>query len=311
MSDKISLSTSFHSLIDNQQVDFLLKHLINTLNRKIDELEISNKELEITQQELISENKNHLQIKKLNTKLFDMYSNKIDDLEHLNNNLSDEVENNVQKILKAEKFSKIGEYSSRLAHDIRNPLAVISNSVEILELKNTINDQTSPDLKRINRSMNRINALIKDTLDYVRDSTPVIKDTSIKLCFNNCIEFSEFTDSIKIIIPENDYVIQADPRKLEIVFGNLIKNAIESIGTEKGEINVDYVDNEKNLIVTIRDSGPEISNLERLFEPLFSTKPRGTGLGLASCKNIIESHNGTISASNNPKKFVITLPLVN
>lgn len=311
MSDKISLSTSFHSLIDNQQVDFLLKHLINTLNRKIDELEISNKELEITQQELISENKNHLQIKKLNMKLFDMYSNKIDDLEYLNNNLSDEVENNVQKILKAEKFSKIGEYSSRLAHDIRNPLAVISNSVEILELKNTINDQTSPDLKRINRSMNRINALIKDTLDYVRDSTPVIKDTSIKLCFNNCIEFSEFTDSIKIIIPENDYVIQADPRKLEIVFGNLIKNAIESIGTEKGEINVDYVYNEKNLIVTIRDSGPEISNLERLFEPLFSTKPRGTGLGLASCKNIIESHNGTISASNNPKKFVITLPIVN
>jgi len=311
LSDKISLSTSFHSLIDNQQVDFLLKHLINTLNRKIDELEISNKELEITQQELISENKNHLQIKKLNTKLFDMYSNKIDDLEHLNNNLSDEVENNVQKILKAEKFSKIGEYSSRLAHDIRNPLAVISNSVEILELKNTINDQTSPDLKRINRSMNRINALIKDTLDYVRDSTPVIKDTSIKLCFNNCIEFSEFTDSIKIIIPENDYVIQADPRKLEIVFGNLIKNAIESIGTEKGEINVDYVNKDKNLIVTIRDSGPEISNLERLFEPLFSTTPRGTGLGLASCKNIIELHNGTISASNNPKKFVITLPLVN
>ena len=52
-------------------------------------------------------------------------------------------------------------------------------------------------------------------------------------------------------------------------------------------------------------------DLEKLFEPLFSTKPSGTGLGLASCKNIIESHNGTIIASNNPKKFVITLPLVN
>ena len=168
-----------------------------------------------------------------------------------------------------------------------------------------------PDLERINRSLNRINALINDTLDYVRDSTPVLKDTSIKSCFNNCIEFSEITNDIKIKTPENDYVIQADPRKLEIVFGNLIKNAIESIGTEKGEINVDYVDKDKNLIVTIQDSGPEISNLERLFEPLFSTKPRGTGLGLASCKNIIESHNGTISASNNPKKFVITLPLVN
>ena len=311
MSDKISLSKSFHSLIENQQVDLMMKHLINSLSKKINQLEVTNTELEITQAELLSENKNHLQVRKLNTKLFDMYSDKIDDLEYLNNNLSEEVEKKINEILKAEKFSKIGEYSSRLAHDIRNPLAVISNSLEIMELKNQMNNQSSPELDRIHRAMNRMESLIKDTLDYVRDSTPVKKNTSIKLCFKNSIEFSEITDNIKIKIPENDFVIQADPRKLEIVFGNLIKNAIESIGSENGEITVDYLDKEKDLIVTIYDSGPEISDLDRLFEPLFSTKPRGTGLGLASCKNIIESHNGTISASNNPKKFVITLPLTN
>jgi signal transduction histidine kinase len=289
----------------------MLKHLINTLSRKITQLEVTNTELEITQEELLSENKNHIQVRSLNMKLFDMYSDKIDDLEYLNNNLSDEVERKIQEILKTEKFSKIGEYSSRLAHDIRNPLAVISNSLEILELKNQINNQSSAELDRIHRSMNRIESLIKDTLDYVRDSTPVKKDTSIKLCFKNCIEFSQVKDNIEIKTPENDFVIQADPRKLEVVFGNLIKNAIESIGTEKGEINVDYLDKENDLIVTIQDSGPEISDLDKLFEPLYSTKPRGTGLGLASCKNIIESHDGTISASNNPKKFVITLPIAN
>ncbi len=139
----------------------------------------------------------------------------------------------------------------------------------------------------------------------------VVAKTSIKSCFDNCIEFSQVKDNIKIKTPENDFVIQADPRKLEVVFGNLIKNAIESIGDENGEINVDYLDKENDLIITIHDSGPEISDLDRLFEPLFSTKPRGTGLGLASCKNIIESHNGTITASNNPKKFVITLPITN
>jgi len=311
LSDKISLSKSFHSLIENQQVDLMMKHLINSLSKKINQLEVTNTELEITQAELLSENKNHLQVRKLNTKLFDMYSDKIDDLEYLNNNLSEEVEKKINEILKAEKFSKIGEYSSRLAHDIRNPLAVISNSLEIMELKNQMNNQSSPELDRIHRAMNRMESLIKDTLDYVRDSTPVKKNTSIKLCFKNSIEFSEITDNIKIKIPENDFVIQADPRKLEIVFGNLIKNAIESIGSENGEITVDYLDKEKDLIVTISDSGPEISDLTKLFEPLFSTKPRGTGLGLASCKNIIESHNGTISASNNPKKFIVTLPLTN
>ena len=310
MNDKISLNNRFHSLVEDQQVDLMLKHLINTLSRKITQLEVTNKELEITQKELLSENKNHIQVRSLNMKLFDMYSDKIDDLEYLNNNLSDEVERKIQEILKTEKFSKIGEYSSRLAHDIRNPLAVISNSLEILELKNQINNQSSAELDRIHRSMNRIESLIKDTLDYVRDSTPVKKDTSIKLCFKNCIEFAPVKDNIKIKTPENDFVIQADPRKLEVVFGNLIKNAIESIGSENGEINVDYLDKGKDLIVTISDSGPEISNLDRLFEPLYSTKPRGTGLGLASCKNIIESHDGTISASNNPKKFVITLPIV-
>jgi len=99
--------------------------------------------------------------------------------------------------------------------------------------------------------MNRINALIQDILDYVPDSTPIKKDTSIKSCFENCIEFAEITDNIKIKTLHNDYVIQANSRKLEVVFGNLIKNAVESIGTENGEINVDYSDKEKDLIVTI------------------------------------------------------------
>jgi len=311
LNDKSFLNSSFHSLVDSQQVDLMLKHLINNLSKKINELEFAKKELEYSQKQILNENKEHLQVRKLNLKLLDMYSDKINELENLNNNLSDQVSIKVQDILHAEKFSKIGEYSSRLVHDIRNPLSVISNSVEILELKNQFLDKTSPELERINRSLKRINALIQDTLDYVRDSKPIRKDTSIKSCFKNCIDFAEISDNIKIKTPQTDYILQADPRKLEIVFGNLIKNAIESIGTENGEINVDYLDKEKDLIVTIQDSGPDISDLEKLFDPLFSTKPRGTGLGLASCKNIIESHNGTIIASNNPKKFVITLPLVN
>lgn len=309
MNDKNLLESSFKSLVENQQVDLILKHLINTLSKKIEELEVKNNELKKSKEELLSENKNHLQVRKLNLKLFDMYSDKIDDLEYLNNNLSDEVERKIQEILKAEKFSKIGELSSRLAHDIRNPLSVISNSVEILQLKNQINDESSPELERINRGLNRINDQIKDTLDFVRDSKPEFKETSIKLCFENSIEFSEIPDNIKIKIPQDDFTIQADPRKLEIVFSNLVKNAIESIGDKNGEINIDYSKKDNDLNISIHDSGPELTDLDKLFEPLFSTKSRGTGLGLASCKNIIESHNGTISASNNPKKFVIRLPI--
>jgi signal transduction histidine kinase len=88
---------------------------------------------------------------------------------------------------------------------------------------------------------------------------------------------------------------------------NLISDLLDAQKLDLGKMTFDIASFDVNSMI----SGPEISDLDKLFEPLYSTKPRGTGLGLASCKNIIESHDGTISASNNPKKFVITLPITN
>ena len=90
---------------------------------------------------------------------------------------------------------------------------------------------------------------------------------------------------------------------------NMVVNAIEAI-RKNGEITISAENTVDDSIISIRDSGEGIleSNLDKIFEPLFTTRSTGTGLGLAICKNIVEEHNGTIKVKNNPTTFTITLP---
>ena len=91
---------------------------------------------------------------------------------------------------------------------------------------------------------------------------------------------------------------------MEVVFSNLITNAVQAI-ENNGELNLRINEEPNEVIVEIEDSGPGIpqENISKIFDPLFTTKPTGTGLGLVSCKNIVEQHGGTISVRNNPTVF--------
>jgi signal transduction histidine kinase len=102
-----------------------------------------------------------------------------------------------------------------------------------------------------------------------------------------------------------------DSEKMQIVFSNVILNAIQAIGDNKGTINIRAKKKQNAIEIKIEDTGAGIAaNIyEKIFDPLVTTKQEGTGLGLTSCKSIIEQHKGTISASNKPTTFTITLPL--
>jgi len=114
---------------------------------------------------------------------------------------------------------------------------------------------------------------------------------------------------IKITKPENDLSISCDSKQLEIVFSNILINAVEAM-ENSGEIKVRIKEKENEVKIQIEDSGPGIpeDKIEQMFDPLFTTKSTGTGLGLVSCKNIIERHKGSISVKNNPTIFEIILP---
>jgi two-component system sensor histidine kinase HydH len=119
----------------------------------------------------------------------------------------------------------------------------------------------------------------------------------------------EIPDGVNINLPLNKCTITCDVQRLEPVFSNLIINAIQSMNN-KGEINVRLLDKDEYIIIEIEDSGSGIpeENLEKIFDPLFTTKQTGTGLGLVTCKNIIEQHGGTISVTSPPTIFTIKLP---
>ncbi|MEK6930905.1 MAG: HAMP domain-containing sensor histidine kinase [Thermoproteota archaeon] len=216
------------------------------------------------------------------------------------------------ELVKTERLSAIGELAARLSHDLRNPLSVIKSSVEIIMLRNSdkFSTQDQEAIQRINKAIVRITNQIDDVLNYVKQ-TPIEKNKiTLSTCIKNVISWISIPTKIEITSKENDIVIFADEGKLEIVFSNMIRNAIEAIGDDSGSIEIKIQDVGEQVIIEIIDSGVGIKedSIDMIFEPLYTTKQIGTGLGLVSCKNIIEQHGGKITVKNNPTTFTITLP---
>jgi len=218
----------------------------------------------------------------------------------------------LKKQAKQEKLSIIGKFSARLTHDLRNPLTVIYNEIAILRGLAQNKDSTfEPSFKRLERSADRMKHQIDDVLDFVKSKPPSLKSVSLKTILESSIETLTIPKEIKLTMPKLDVVISVDSNQIETVFTNLITNSIQSLN-ESGEITINFTENLDNVEVQIIDSGLGISEevLNEVFEPLFTTKQKGTGLGLTSCKNIVEQHNGTISVKNNPTTFTILLPKI-
>jgi len=212
---------------------------------------------------------------------------------------------------KKEKLSVIGQLSSNIAHDIRNPLGAIKNSGVIIDKENkNSNEIISRELKRINISVRRISHQVEEVLNYVRTTPMILKSHSINQTLQEAIDTLDIPQNISINIPKNDITIKFDHEKILIVFINIILNAIQSIGNKNGIITITTSEASSDVTLEFENSGPNISSndLKHIFDTLFTTKLEGTGLGLSSCKNIIEQHNGEIYATSDPVTFSIKLP---
>ncbi|MBC7935498.1 MAG: PAS domain S-box protein, partial [Rhizobacter sp.] len=192
------------------------------------------------------------------------------------------------------------EMASRLvrtvAHEVRNPLNNIMISLEELKLS-SVNKADDTFFNIIHRNGNRINALITELLNSARPVEIALQKKSLQLILEESIEAAHDRISLHNIQLARDFEqeqawIMADYEKLKIAFLNIIINAIEAMQKDKGElmISVKHKD-EANYIVMIKDNGSGISkeNLICLFEPYFTTKQNGMGLGLASTLNILQS----------------------
>lgn len=199
-----------------------------------------------------------------------------------------------------ERLAAIGELAARLAHDLRNPLSVIKNTVEIMETKPKLRIEDKVIYyNRLHRAVDRISHQIEDVLDFVRPLSLTFKNHLLNEIISSAIEKITLPDLVRVNMPQNFVYLVCDAIKLEIVFTNLIMNAIQAMNNA-GQIDIKIFDGSDFVTVQITDTGCGIPEniLAKIFEPLFTTKQTGTGLGLASCKKIIEQHDGTINVSS-------------
>lgn len=232
--------------------------------------------------------------------------------------LKEEVRQKTDELLKVERLSAIGQLSARIAHDLRNPLSVIQNTSKILRirLENQLDNKSREQWSRLDRAVYRMSHQLEDVMDYVRLPRLEKKNYSLSMALQDAIERIDVPTNITIHPPLNDCTVFCDPEKMEIVFVNLLINAVQAIEGKEGTIKITINGDEKaNLAtITISDSGVGIPHdlLEKIFEPLFTTKQVGTGLGLSSCKSIVEQHGGSITASSTQGKgstFTIKIPI--
>jgi signal transduction histidine kinase len=251
----------------------------------------------------------------LNKNLSRLVEMRTKELEKQKDNLEVLVEQKSQELIKSERFSAIGELSGRLAHDLRNPLSVMKMSIELIKQSPAdvkIGDSLiTKRLDLIEKSIDRISHQVDDVLDYVRDSPLNLSFISLRTAILSSINKIEIPKDVKIIVTDPDLNVNCDLVKMDAVFINIIMNSIQAI--DKGgiiEIKISSIGN--YAVIDFIDSGNGIPEelMEKIFEPLFTTKQKGTGLGLASCKNIILQHGGKFSVKNNPTTFTIRLPML-
>jgi two-component system sensor histidine kinase PilS (NtrC family) len=225
---------------------------------------------------------------------------------------------------RADRLAAIGELSARIAHEIRNPLASISGSVQLIAEGRNVDPQDEKLLDIVIRETERLNKLIRDFLAYARPVPPNKTKVPLERLISDLRSLLEADRRFSEIAICNDCPeglnVAMDGDQFRQVFWNLFVNAAEAMESE-GTITVSAVavgdaPNEgvpQPVAITVTDTGAGMDDgeLRLLFEPFHSTKPGGTGLGLAMVYRVVEAHGGKIRVSSSKGKgtvFTITLP---
>jgi signal transduction histidine kinase len=234
-----------------------------------------------------------------------------------------ELMNSAEQLAKSEREGAWKEMAKQVAHEIKNPLTPMKLSVQLLE--RSWNDQ-HPDfenkLKRFTQTLieqiDTLSGIATEFSNFAKMPTPIFDDINIKEIINASVNLFKDTPNIvfKTELPEGAVFIRGDKDYLLRIINNLIKNSIQAIPTERaGRIEVVVTKSPELIIIKIADNGKGIEEeyKTRIFNPNFTTKSTGTGLGLAMVKNMVEIMSGTInfkSEVNAGTDFYIQFPVL-
>ena len=222
---------------------------------------------------------------------------------------------------RSEKFAATGRIARSIAHEVRNPLTNINlATAQIKSEIPHIDENFSILFEMINRNSQRINQLITELLNATRFAELTYEPVSINTLVDDALELAKDRIILKNIKIEKDYsfdmcAISADKEKVKIALLNLIVNAVEAIEKNDGLLKINTRSEHGKCLVEIIDNGVGMDavSLSKLFEPYFTTKQKGNGLGLTNTQNIILNHKGNIQVESTPGKgttFIIRFDFI-
>ena len=233
------------------------------------------------------------------------HSQKLEETTHELGRVNHELQENLERLKKAERMYAVAQLSASLAHEIRNPLASISGAAGILRRGHASAENVQECLDIIQKESQRLNKLLTNFLSFARPRAPKFQTTDLVAVIDSTITLArhsgeasgiEFRRTVNGTLPE----VECDSEQLKQVLFNLVMNAVHATG--RGTVDLHACTRDGLAFVSVRDEARGIpKNQEsRIFEPFFTTKPNGSGLGLAIASKIMEQHGGTLAARNVP-----------
>lgn len=230
-----------------------------------------------------------------------------------------ELKRSQDELTRAEKLAMIGRLASNVAHELRNPLGVMKNVVYYLNMLDPVKDNrdVKENLDIVSQEIENSNRIISDLLEFSRTRKPDKRPENINAVAKEVLGRMHTIDpgiNIELELDNSMPPVMADALQMNQVFYNMIKNALEAMEKGGGTLTIRSGLAGDFAQISFTDTGCGIAkeDIEKIYEPLFSTKTKGTGLGLSICASLVEAHGGKIEVESKPGKgttFTVKLPV--
>ncbi len=242
-------------------------------------------------------------------------NDEIGDLSRAFDKMTEELRSSQKALVQKERLAVLGKLSAGIAHEIKNPLGVIDSSIYYLNMKlNAPDEKILQHLNRIKEQVYIANTIIQSLMNLTKMKEPVKTQIDISDIIEKVIKDSKVPHGIEVIkeLPEGELFISADKEQISMAFRNIVLNAAQAMD-KHGRLLITAGKTRAGIEISFKDTGPGIApeDMEKIFQPFFSTKARGIGFGLAICQMVVEKHGGAIEARSEEGKgasLIVRLP---